>query len=80
MDNFGEFIPSILTAALAIAAMVLGAKYILVKSKVDQFKDVLESWDNMWEDDNATSAEWEDLAKKIKILLGRENGDVIKKN
>ena len=72
MENLCNALPVILTGIFTIASIVFGAKYIIAKDKVDQFKDVLESWDKMWEDDNATTKEWEDLAKKIKILLGRE--------
>lgn len=64
--------PIIITGILMVVSVFLGAKYLSAKDKVKQFKDVLEAWDKAWEDDNITTAEWEEIATKIKTLLGKK--------
>ena len=67
-------IATIVTTALIVASVALGAKYQKLKGKAEKLRNLVDSLVKAWEDDTITEEEVEDLIAQAKALLAPEEG------
>ena len=69
-----QMIMVLVNAGLAVAAMLLGAKWGIGKGKINQAVDVAITVMNAIEDDNVTPEEEKAIVAKVKAMLPQKSG------